>query len=211
MKHFCMFFLVCLFVICFAAGPVFCAEIIKYDFEDGDEGWKIPDWAYYQKDHKAISSEVSTDVSYSGKKSLKVIYDFPGNVWAAGIVEVEKDYDLTDYDEISVEVFLPKSGPQDLILARLILTVGIGWQFTEMRHPVILERGKWTKVSAKLESQEVPESDWKGRGPRRLYHNIGKVAKIAVRAEYDAAPPHRIGPRYEGPLYIDNLLITPKK
>lgn len=184
-------------------------EEICYDFETGEEGWKIPDWAYYQKDHKAETSEVSSDFASSGKNSLKMVCNFPGNLWAAGVVEVEKDYNLYGYDSISVDVYLPRSAPKELLQARLILTVGDGWLFTEMRYAVALERGKWVTIKAKLESYEVENSNWKGKGERRLYHNINKVKKIAVRVEYDAAPPYRIGPKYKGPIYIDNLVIKP--
>lgn len=189
----------------------FASGEICFDFEDGDEGWSIPDWALNQKDHKAISSEVSTDFAFSGTHSLKVMCDFPGTVWAAALVdkEFEKTVDLYGYHSISVDVYLPRNAPKDLILARIILTVGDGWLFTEMRFPVMLQNGKWTTVSAKLESYEVPDPVWKGKGEKRLFLNIRKVRKVAVRIEYDIAPPHRLGPKYKGPIYIDNMVIKP--
>lgn len=182
---------------------------IKYDFENGDQDWKIPDWAYYQKDYKAESSEVSADLASSGKQSLKVVCDFPGTVWAAALVEVEKDYDFFGYKSISVDVYLPKAAPKDLILARMILTVGDGWLFTEMKTPQLLERGRWITITAKLDPYEMATSDWRGRAEKRLFNYIHKIKKIAVRIEYDAAPPFRIGPAYHGPVYIDNLVVKP--
>lgn len=187
----------------------YALEEYRYDFEDGDQGWKIPDWAFYQKDHKALTSEVSTDVASTGTHSYKVDCDFPGNVWTAALVEVEKDYDLYGYDSISVDVYIPRNAPRDLMQARIILTVGDGWLFAEQRTPAPLTPGKWTTVTAKLESSEVPDSAWKGRGEKRLFNYIHKIKKIAVRAEYDASPPTRLGPRYNGPFYIDNLRIKP--
>ena len=184
---------------------------IRFDFEDGDEGWSIPDWSFNQKDHKAISSEVSTDFASSGTHSLKVMCDFPGDVWTAALVdkEFEDPVDLYGYHSISVDMYLPKNAPKELMLARMILTVGEEWRFTEMRFPVQLKAGKWTTVSARLESYEVPDPVWKGRAEKRLFLNIRKVRKVAVRIEYDIAPPYRLGTEYKGPVYIDNMVIEP--
>ena len=194
-----------------AAQAASAAEEYRFDFENGDEGWQIPDWVLPQKDHKAESTEVSTDFASTGTHSLSVMCDFPGTVWAAALVEKEFEgsLDLYGYHNISVDVYLPKTAPSNLILARIILTVGDGWLFTEMRFPVLLQVGKWTTVSAKLESYEVPDSVWKGREEKRLFHNINKVKKVAVRIEYDASQPYRLGPRYHGPIYIDNMVIKP--
>lgn len=193
------------------SSPV-CAhglDEIRYDFEEGDQEWKVPDWAYYQKDYKAESSEVSDDIASRGKRSLKMICDFPGTVWAAALVEVEKEYDFFGYETISADVYLPKAAPKDLIQARIVLTVGDGWLFTEMRVPQPLERGKWTTITARLDPHESATSDWKGRGEKRLFNFIRKIKKIAIRVEYDAAPPYRIGPEYHGPVYVDNIVVKP--
>ncbi|MBD3426740.1 MAG: hypothetical protein GF409_05875 [Candidatus Omnitrophica bacterium] len=209
--------------------PGICSaqEEIRFDFEQSQEGWKIPDWAFYQGDHVAISTEVTAEEASSGENSLQVDCEFPGNRWAAALVEfkVEKglpflglegyeeikklEYlDLTGYKNISVDVYLPRKAPAGLIQARIILTVGEGWLFTEMRYAVPLERGKWTTIQAKLDTPEDESSEWKGRKEKKLIHHQDKVRKIAIRIEYDAAPPHRIGRKYHGPIYIDNLLIN---
>ena len=184
-------------------------EKITLDFEGTTGKWKIPDWAFMQDDDVAESVELSPKEFSTGENSMAVICDFPGITWASALVEVEQDYDFTGYETISVDVYLPKKAPIDLMFARLILTVSEGWLFTEMRKRIPLVPGKWTTVSARLESAE-PEgrsSDWKGRKDKRLFLHIDKIKKIAVRIEYDSAPPTRTGPRYKGPIYIDNLVI----
>ena len=138
---------------------------------------------------------------------MEVMCEFPGKTWAAALIEVEKDYDLTGYSSISADIYLPKKAPRGLMQARLILTVGDGWHFIEMKKPVFLERGKWTTVRARIQSEKGEGTDWKEKRDRELYKFIDKVKKIAIRIEYDAAPPTRIGSKYKGPVYIDNVVI----
>ena len=203
-----IFILLIFAIICCVNGGVFASDNkIHFDFEEGKEGWVIPDWAYYQSDHKGRITEISAKEASHGKSSLAVMCEFPGDVWTAALIEWKKDIDLSEYDTISVDVYLPKKAPRGFLKGRIILTVGEGWYFTEMRPAVYLEPGKWTTLKAKLESEEVEDSDWKGRKEKRLFHHIHNVRKIAVRVEYDASPPHRIGPKYHGPIYVDNMVI----
>lgn len=199
--------LITLFLV-LAFGEAFGAEDqIVFDFEETTENWKVPDWAFYQNDHKAQEVETSDKYASSGERSLKLMCEFPGDVWTAALVERKGDMDLSEYDTISVDIYLPKKGPRGLIEARIILTVGEGWRFTEMRSAVPLRRGKWVTVKVNLDKGEEGITEWRGRGEKRLFLNIDKIRKIAVRIEYNAAPPHRIGPRYRGPIFIDNLVI----
>jgi hypothetical protein len=185
----------------------YAGEKIHFDFEGSNDGWVIPDWAYYQGDHKAESVEVSSEKASKSKGALAVMCDFPGDAWAAALIEHKEDMDLSGYNTISADIYLPKKAPKGIIVARFILTAGIGWHFTEMRHPVQLVPGRWTKLKAGLESEEVEKSDWKGRKEKRLFHHIKNIRKIAIRIEYDASPPYRTGRRYNGPIYIDNVVI----
>jgi hypothetical protein len=189
------------------SGVAASQEEVIFDFEGGSEGWIIPDWAYYQGDHKAESVEVSQEKAKKGDSSLAVMCDFPGDVWTAALIEHKEDMDFSGYETISADIYLPKKAPRGIIVARFILTIGIGWHFTEMRYSVPLTPGRWTKVEARLESEEVEKSDWKGRKEKRLFHHIKSIRKIAIRIEYDASPPYRVGRRYKGPVYIDNVVI----
>lgn len=185
-----------------------CAEKgIGFDFENSTNDWIIPDWAYYQVDYKAETVEVSTEYFSNGKTSLKIMCDFPGDAWTSAIVNWEGEIDLKGYESISVDVYLPKGAPKGFLNGRIILTIGDGWYFTEMRSAVPLGIGKWTTIKAKLDSEETEKSDWRGRGEKQLYKHITNIKKVAVRIEYDASPPDKIGPRYHGPVYIDNVII----
>jgi len=193
-----------------ATFSAFAQERMHFDFEVDDEGWKIPDWAYYQNDHKGLSTEISSEEASSGNSSIKVECDFPGNIWAAVVVERLKDINLSGFETISADVYLPKKGPRGLLQARIVFVGGEGWHWIEMREPVPLKRGKWVTVKASLKTQETEEgeqSDWTGRRQKRLSLNIHDIRKIIIRIEYDAAPPYRIGSRYKGPIYIDNIII----
>lgn len=182
-------------------------EKIHFDFETSNQDWIIPDWAYSQSDHVAETVEISSKEASSGKNSLAVICDFPGDAWRAALVERNESMDLTGYKSISADIYIPKGAQRGLIKARFILTIGEGWLFTEMRQTVFLKPGRWVTVKANLESEETEKSDWKGRDEKRLFLHIDQIKKIAIRIEYDAAPPHRIGARYQGPIYIDNIVI----
>ncbi len=133
--------------------------------------------------------------------------EFPGDAWAAALIEHREDMDWSGYESISVDIYLPKKAPKAPLQARIVLTIGIGWHFTEMRYAVPLKRGRWTKIKAKLESEEPEESDWKGRKEKQLFKHIKNIRKVAIRIEYDASPPYRVGHKYHGPIYIDNMVI----
>lgn len=192
-------------------------EKIVYDFEEGQEGWVIPGWSYDQynlRTYKGKSVGVSDEMASSGTHSLELIADMPGVEWSCAIVEKEKQLDLTGYETVSVDVYVPKGAPS-LLQAQIVLTVGDARRFTEMRKAVPLKPGQWTTITARLESpvvggdegEEPPLGDFRGRGPRRLYKFIDNIKKVAVRIEYNAAPPNMIGPRYKGPVYVDNFVI----
>jgi len=177
------------------------AEIIHFDFEGSKEEWKIPDWAFYQSDHVGRASEISQEEFSSGEHSLKVDCEFPGDVWRAVIIDRVKDVDLSEYNKISVDIYLPRKAPR-LLQARLIITAGDGWHFVEMREAIPLRPGKWSHIEALVEKDPEGPTDWKG-----LSLHLKKIKKIAVRIEYDAAPPHKVGRKYHGPIYIDNIII----
>ncbi len=181
---------------------------MAFTFDEDVEDWKVPDWAFEQKDYVAGTVGLTREVFKDGPGALEVICDFPGNRWAAALVEIEKDMDLSGYDTISADIFIPKGAPKGFFKARFIMTVGIGWHFIEMREPVDLIPGKWITLTAKIEKEEVPMSAWKGRWERQLFKHVNQVKKVAVRIEYDASPPHTIGGRYRGPVYIDNVVIS---
>lgn len=180
---------------------------IKFDFEESTQDWKVPDWAYYQPDHVAKDVKVGRDKVLKGEGALEVECDFPGNKWSAALVEIEKDMNLSEYSRISAGVYIPGSAPKGFFKARFVITAGIGWHFIEMRESVSITPGRWVTIEAPIEKTEFETSAWKGRGEKRLFKHLDQVKKIAIRIEYDASPPHTIGPSYHGPVYIDNVVI----
>ncbi len=183
-------------------------EDIIFTFEDSTEGWVVPDWAYELKDYVAEEVVLTRETVSSGSGALEVICDFPGTRWTAALVELEKDMDLTDYDLISAQVYIPRGAPRGFMKARFILTVGVGWHFVEMRRPVDLIPGRWTTISVEIEKEDTMISPWRGHGEGSLRNNLDAVKKIAVRIEYDAAPPHVTGGRYRGSVFVDNVIIS---
>jgi len=172
-------------------------EKVLYDFEDGTtQYWEIPDWAKEKTDHVAKSIEASKDFSSHGSSSLKVMVDFPGKIWTSALIEYEEYLDWTPYKRISCDIYVPRNIPEGL-KARIILTVGDDWHFTEMARVVYLIPGKWTTVSASL---EPGSDDWKMMTIDDSFRQ--DVRKIAIRIESNK------GPIYSGPIYIDNIRLT---
>jgi hypothetical protein len=180
------------------SGLARAEEKVLFSFEkDKDtQGWEIPEWAMEQEDHVAKTVEESKDVAKDGKGSLKVMAVFPGKSWTAAIVEDFEYFDWTPYKAISADIYIPKEAPIGL-KAKLILTVGENWKFTEMARSIPLVPGEWTAVTANL----APGSeDWK---KTVVDDNFRKdVRKVAIRVESNKKP------EYTGPLYIDNVRLT---
>ena len=177
------------------SGHAKAEEKVIFGFERDVQGWEIPEWALEQQDHVAKTLEASKDVSKEGKQSLKVDTDFPGKAWTAAIIEEAEYFDWTLYREVACDIYIPKDAPVGL-KAKLILTVGESWKFTEMARSVSLVPGEWTTVTANL----LPGSeDWK---KTVVDDNFRKdVRKIDIRVESNKQP------AYKGPIYIDNVRV----
>lgn len=171
-------------------------EKVVFGFEKDTQGWEIPEWALEQEDHVAKTVEVSKDFAKEGKSSLKIASAFPGKIWSAALVEDFEYFDWTPYKSISADVYIPKEVPVGL-KAKIMLTVGEGWKFTEMARSIALVPGEWVTITANL----APGSeDWK---KTIVDDNFRKdVRKIAIRVESNRKP------EYKGPIYIDNIRLT---
>ena len=175
---------------------VWAEEKVIFGFEKDAQGWEIPEWALEQEDYVAKTIEVSKDFAKEGKGSLKVVSAFPGKTWTASLVEDFEYFDWTPYKAVSVDIYIPKEASVGL-KAKIIVTVGEGWKFTEMARSAALIPGEWVTITANL----MPESeDWK---KTVVDDNFRKdVRKIAIRVESNKKP------EYNGPIYIDNVRLT---
>ncbi|MFH1665248.1 MAG: hypothetical protein ABIA77_03775 [Candidatus Omnitrophota bacterium] len=170
-------------------------ERTYYGFEGSLDGWEIPMWTEGQSDYVAKEVTNSGDVASEGASSIKVITNFPGGAWTAGLVEVEQYLDLSGYRVISADLYLPENAPEGLRV-KLILTVGEDWKFVEMSRSVFLEPGKWVTITANIEPGSY---DWKRVIPDAEFAQ--DVRKIAIRIESNRKP------AYSGPVYIDNVRV----
>ncbi|MFA6141921.1 MAG: hypothetical protein WC738_01310 [Candidatus Omnitrophota bacterium] len=191
------------------AQTVWGAETpMHFNFENDTEGWAIPSWAQDQGDCVGKSVSVSSEQFSSGKASLKLTCDFPGNSWAAAVVEYEKNINLRGYRSIIADVYVPKNAPAGFLAAKIIVTAGGPSYWIEMRKAIPLNAGKWTTIKAPLE--ESPDGElkyWKCKtSDECVVSNLDKVSKIAIRIEYNAWA-SQAGPRYAGDVYIDNVTI----
>lgn len=176
--------------------PVWAAEIVIYGFEGSPEGWVIPDWAKTSPDYVGKELTVSTESASEGKSALEVGADFPGGKWTG--VYVERQVEVTDWSQfsgVSADVYLPPEAPKDL-KARVILTIGDDWVWTEMNRGLALMPGKWTTITANL---KPGSTDWKFFPDDQFRKNI---RKLGIRIESDQAAV------YNGPVYIDNVRLA---
>jgi len=170
-------------------------ERTLFSFEGNTDGFEIPEWVEDKDNYFAETVEVSDDFATDGKESLKMECNLPGGMWSAALVELEQYMDFTPYRRIAVDVYVPKTAPLGL-RAKIILTYGEGWTFTEMNRVVPLIPGEWVTISASIESGSY---DWKKVIPDENFR--ADIRKIVVRIESNRQPV------YKGPVYIDNVRI----
>ena len=170
------------------------ARKLLFGFESGTQGWAIPDWALEKPDF--VASKVVADAAGAteGRQALNVVVDFPGGRWNGALAEVEEYFDWTPYRTLAVDVTLPAEAPAGL-KAKLILTVGENWEWTEMRRALQLTPGQTTTITASLASGS---EDWKRTVVEESFRK--DVRKLAVRVESNK-------PAYKGTFAIDNVRL----
>lgn len=178
-------------------APAHSREFSIADFEKDPQGWEIPDWALDKRDYVARQIGVSEFHSSSGKYALEVESEFSGAPSWEGVY-VEKVIEITDWSPFryfSADIFLPKEAPRGL-RARIIMTVGEDWKWTEANKSIPLAPGEWTVLKVDM----TPEStNWR----RFLTDEFrADVRKAGVRIESNG----KIA--YKGPIYIDNVKLS---
>ena len=166
-----------------------------YGFENDLQGWEIPMWAANKSDYVAKGVVISKDVASEGSASLKMMANFPGNIWTAALAEIEQYLDISRFRVIRADIFLPKDAPIGL-KAKIIVTVGENWKFVEMNQDTLLMPGEWVTLSANVEPGSY---DWKRIVPDKEF--AADVRKISIRIVSNRKP------KYSGPLYIDNVRV----
>lgn len=170
-------------------------ERVLFSFENDLQGWEIPEWALDKEDHVATGIELSDEYASEGKFSMKINCAFPGGIWSAAVVELEQYLDFSPYRQIAVDIYIPKDVPQGL-RAKIILTVGESWAFTEMNRSIPLVPGEWVTIVGNIEPGSF---DWKRTNPDETFRQ--DVRKIVFRIESNRKPV------YSGPIYIDNVRL----
>lgn len=171
-------------------------EITLYSFEKDPQGWEIPDWAIGKKDNASEGIGISEFQASSGKYALELGVNFRVSEGWQGAY-VERVVDVTDwglYKYLSVDIFLPKDAPHGL-RARIVLTAGEDWKWTEMNKSIPLAPGEWTVLKVDLTAESL---NW-----RRFVTDSFRadVKKIGIRLESNG------NVAYKGPVYIDNVRL----
>ncbi len=177
--------------------PPAAAEIVIYGFEGGLEGWAIPDWAKSSTDHVASELGVSETMADEGHQAMALQAHFPGDGRWTGAY-VERMAEITDWNafgRLAVDIYVPAEAPQGLG-ARIILSVGKSWTWTEMNRSIPLTPGAWTTVTVNMKPGSM---DWKFFPDEEFRRD---VRKLGVRIESNKEP------AYTGPIYIDNIRLS---
>ena len=171
-------------------------EVVIYGFEDGEDGWVIPDWAKASGDYVATALTVSRDYAVEGRCSLALQAQFPGQRWTGAYVERQVETtDWSPFERLLLNIYLPSGAPAGL-KGKIILTVGDQWQWTEQNQAVPLEPGRWTTLSVDLKPSSM---DWKFFLDDSFRRNI---RKLGIRIESDK------GPAYSGPVFLDDVRLS---
>jgi len=103
--------------------------------------------------------------------------------------------DWSPFRYLVVDIFLPKDAPHGL-RARIILTVGEEWKWTEMNKSIPLTPGEWSIIKVDLGPDSL---DW-----RRFIDDgfRSDVKKLGVRVESNGKI------KYTGPIYIDKVKLS---
>lgn len=190
-------FLICFFLI-FLTTEVFAVKVIHFSFEKSSEGWEIPRWVLKKGDYVGTWLNLKSQLPKRPKPGLELVTNFEGKRWQSAIVEIKKDFNLISYQILLCDLYIPENAPRG-ISARLILTSGENWLWTEMATPIQLKPGSWTTISADLRfSQKL----WRNEKDFQMIDRNFKsnIKKIGIRIESD-----RI--KYTGPIYINNVKI----
>jgi hypothetical protein len=177
------------------AGLGYCQPKVIFGFEKNSPFWEIPDWCFEKEDYVGKRISQSSQYANEGKSSLEVLVDFPGKKWTAAYFEVQEYLDWTPYQDISADVYVPANGPYGM-KAKLILTVGDDWKWTEMSRHVKLTPGEWTTITAKV---APGSSDWRRTEVTDEFRS--DVRKLGIRVESNMRPV------YNGAIYIDNVRL----
>ena len=183
-----------------ALAPAAMAQdqtLIMFDFEEGVQDWAIPDWALTSPDYVGKTFRASQTVASHGHGSVELTAEFPGGGrWTGAYAEIEMHVtDWSQFGAIALDVYVPLEAPKGL-QARLILTVGEQWTWTEMNRALPLEPDRWTTITANLKPGSL---DWKFF-PDDLFRK--DVRKVGIRIESDHEP------AYQGPVFIDQIRLV---
>ncbi|MDP8299159.1 MAG: hypothetical protein P9L88_04575 [Candidatus Tantalella remota] len=170
-------------------------ETVLFSFEDGLEGWEIPDWAYEKPDHVQQEMEASNNFASAGSSSLEVQAEFPGGRWTGAIVEIMQYFDWSNYSKLACDIYLPADAPNGL-KGKMILTVGDGWKWVEQSRSVMLKPGEWTTLQADLKPGSI---DWRRVQVDEAFRS--DIRKLDIRVDSNNKP------AYTGPIYIDNIRV----
>ena len=179
----------------FVAATGYAEDVVLFSFEDGLEGWEVPEWAYEKPDHVQKEIAPSDVAATDGTKSLEMLADFPGTGWAGAIVEIMQYFDWSEYKALAVDVMVPADAPKGL-KGKIILTVGDTWKWVEMSRAYEMVAGEWVTIQADISPGSI---DWRRVQVDEAFR--ADIRKMDVRVVSNGKP------AYSGAIYIDNVRV----
>ncbi len=158
---------------------------IFFNFEKNTEIWKKTSTKGNCVDKISISDEKSID----GKKSLKVDFNLPGE----GCIESSFFKDLSVYKNLILNIYIPKSIPEDFKLCVFLQDNEWLWYQTPLFD---LLKGKWNRLTIDVR----PESPfWENIGHNQPWSikSLSSIRKIGIKFFSNS--------KFKGSIYIDKI------
>jgi hypothetical protein len=176
--------------------------ISLYDFEQGTDGWTMPDWPDANKDEKGAiyHPESSQDFASSGTKALRVPLRFIAGKDAKGFVGVRPNADWSPFQQVRVAVYLPAGAPTGLHVGFYMM--GGGWKWREAKQTIPLVPGQWTTLEAPLVGKEA--TDLWNFDATGLSQALQGIIDFGVRIEKTGSDQTS----YTGPVYLDTVEVA---
>jgi len=76
MKACCILIVLAVFIVT-SSGVLSAKEITMFSFENGPQGWAIPDWAQSKEDYVGQEVRISEHYATKGERSFEVKVSFP--------------------------------------------------------------------------------------------------------------------------------------
>ena len=138
---------------------------------------------------------------------LSLRADLPDLPWCATAVGLRGPFDLSAFNILAVDLYLPRDLPGRTVSARIALRAGANWQWYQASEALSLAPGRWVTLKAPLGEAltafEALES-W-GDATVGLMGDLTLVQEILIRIEVSGRDDFAAS----GEVLVDHITLSP--